>query len=453
MLNPKEISFPSGLKLDLRTTPEMTPSFKFSYRRRVMILLYFLLLITYLDRTTISILGVRIKAAFHLTNTQFGWVLSAFVLAYALFEIPTGILGDRLGQRKVLLRIVIWWSLFTALTGAVTGLTSLIAVRFLFGMGEAGAYPNSCGVISRWVPKSESSRGMSWLGMGAPTGAALAPLIVVPIAALYGWRAPFFVNAFLGLIWVLICWLWFRNYPREMKGISTEEKELIENNSSYVKHGQIFPWKGILRNPMLWALFLSYFCIQWANYFFVAWMPNYLQEGKHFSEQQMKVTMSFASSSGILAAFLYGIISDRLIKIKGNTFTRRSTALIPFSLMSLFIFISSRASDHLLITSCFITAHFFLVIIVLTCFSTCVDIGGDRVSTLTGVLNFCGQSGAFFMSMIFGRIVDFTHSFEAPQILMSVVLAIGGICWLGIDASKKIHMVAKPAPVEIAVAA
>ena len=141
------------------TTPEMAISPKSSYRIRVMILLYFLMLILYLDRVTISLLGVRIKSAFHLTNTEFGWVLSAFVLAYALFEIPTGLLCDRIGQRKVMLRIVIWWSVFTALTGAVTGLTSLIAVRFLFGMGEAGAYPSSCGVISRWTPKSETSRG------------------------------------------------------------------------------------------------------------------------------------------------------------------------------------------------------------------------------------------------------------------------------------------------------
>src|SRR5882757_8695817 len=134
---------------------------RFTYRHRVMILLYFLILITYLDRVTISLVGVRIKEAFHLSNTEFGWVLSAFILAYALFEIPTGLLGDRLGQRKVMLRIVIWWSVFTALTGAVNGLTSLIAVRFLFGMGEAGAYPNTCGAISHWVPKSETSRGMS----------------------------------------------------------------------------------------------------------------------------------------------------------------------------------------------------------------------------------------------------------------------------------------------------
>jgi MFS family permease len=118
---------------------------KLPYRYRVGILLYFLILITYLDRVTISLVGVRMKAAFHLTNTQFGYTLAAFALAYALFEIPSALMGDRLGQRKVFLRIVLWWSLFTALTGMVTGLTGLVIVRFLFGMGEAGAYPNCTG--------------------------------------------------------------------------------------------------------------------------------------------------------------------------------------------------------------------------------------------------------------------------------------------------------------------
>src|SRR5450432_4641996 len=122
----------------------------FPYRYRVNIFLFFLILITYLDRVTISLVGVRIKSAFNLSNEQFGWVLGAFALAYALFEIPSGILGDRIGQRAIFMRIVLWWSLFTALTGATTGLVSLICVRFLFGMGESGAFPNSSGVVSRW---------------------------------------------------------------------------------------------------------------------------------------------------------------------------------------------------------------------------------------------------------------------------------------------------------------
>jgi ACS family glucarate transporter-like MFS transporter len=413
-------------------------SLKFSFRHRVMILLYFLILITYLDRITISLVGVRIKSAFHLSNTQFGWVLSAFVLAYAIFEIPSGFMGDRFGQRKVLLRIVICWSFFTALTGAVNGLSSLIAVRFLFGVGEAGAYPNSCGVISRWVPRSETSRGMSWLGMGAPTGAALAPLIVVPIAEAYGWRAPFYINGIIGLVWVMVCWLWFRNHPGEMKGISQEEKELIEKNRNYVKHDQPFAWKQVLTNPMLWALFLSYFTTQWANYFFIAWMPTYLQEGKHFSEQQMKTTTTLVFCAGILAAFLFGIISDRLIKIKGTAFTRKSVAGVSFIGMVIAIFLSTYTMNHLPVTISLFVADFCMIFIILTCFSTCIDIGGDRVSTITGFMNFVGQSGSFLMSMIFGEIVDMTHNYETPQYLMAALLFVGGMCWLRIDASKKI---------------
>ena len=419
----------------------MAPPLKLPYRYRVTVLLYFLILITYLDRVTVSLVGVRIKNAFHLSNAQFGWVLGAFALAYALFEIPSAVLGDRIGQRKIFLRIVIWWSLFTALTGAVNGLTSLIIVRFLFGMGESGSYPNSCGVVSRWFPKTESTRGTSWLSVGSNSGAAIAPLIVVPIAVAYGWRAPFFVNAAIGLIWVFICYLWFRNHPGEMKNISPEEKELIEKNRSFITHRQSFPWKQAIGNPMLWALVISFFCCQWANYFFVAWMPNYLQEGKHFSEREMKLTTSYLFVFGIVAALLCGIFSDWLIKRKDVRFTRRFIALGSYILMAILIFISAKTSDHALVIFCLISAHFFLAPNIITCFATCVDIGGDRAATIAGIMNFFGQSGAFVMSVVFGKIVDMTHSFEAPQFVMVGVLIVGGLCWLLIDASKKIVLI------------
>ena len=190
----------------------------FPYRYRILIFLFSLMFITYLDRISIGLVGKRIIAEFHLTNEQFGWVLSAFSLAYAIFEIPTGIMGDRIGQKKVMIRIVLWWSLFTALTGFTTGLVTLIIVRFLFGMGEAGALPTMSGVISRWLPANELSRGLSASLIGQTTGAAIAPLIVVTLAASFGWRATFFVNALIGLVWVVICWRWFKNNPSEMKG-------------------------------------------------------------------------------------------------------------------------------------------------------------------------------------------------------------------------------------------
>src|SRR6186713_2475836 len=136
------------------------------YRFRVLIFLFFLIIITYLDRNCIALVGTQIKSEFGLNNEQFGWVLGAFSLAYALFEIPSGVLGDKIGQRAVFIRIVLWWSLFTALTGLTNGFLSLLLVRFLFGVGESGAYPTSSGVISRWFPVSETGRSMSSLFIG-----------------------------------------------------------------------------------------------------------------------------------------------------------------------------------------------------------------------------------------------------------------------------------------------
>ena len=205
-------------------------SITFPYRYRVLVLLCSLTTLTYLDRICISIVGVRVKAELGLSNTEFGWVLAAFSLAYALFEIPAGVLGDKIGPKAMFIRIVLWWSLFTIFTGFVTGLISLIIIRFLFGMGEAGTYPNTLIVVSRWFPVNEIGRALSWVGIGSQIGSAIAPLIIVPLAVAYGWRSPFFVNGVIGFVWVAICWRWFQNFPGQMKKISTQEKKHIEAN-------------------------------------------------------------------------------------------------------------------------------------------------------------------------------------------------------------------------------
>jgi len=232
---------------------------KIPYRYRVLLFLFFLTLITYLDRICISLVGVRIKSEFNLTNAQFGWVLASFSLAYALFEIPSGILGDRIGQRAVLIRIVLWWSLFTVLTGFTTGLISLLFVRFLFGVGESGAYPNSGATVARWFPANEISRGVSWFTIGSNAGAAIAPLIVIPIAAVYGWRTTFYINGLIGLLWVAVCIFWFRNNPSEMKGISKDEINYIEKNRIINTHQNIFQWGKVLKNQSVWGLLVSFF--------------------------------------------------------------------------------------------------------------------------------------------------------------------------------------------------
>jgi MFS transporter, ACS family, glucarate transporter len=413
---------------------------KFSYRKRVLILLFFLLFITYLDRICISLLGVRIKSAFHLSNGQFGWVLGAFALAYACFEIPSGILGDRIGQRAVFIRIVLWWSLFTALTGCVTGLYTLIISRFLFGMGESGAFPNSSGTIARWFPVSETGRSMSSIFVGLNAGAAVAPLIVIPIAVAYGWRVPFFVIGLIGIIWVIICWKWFHNEPSEMEGITSGEIQLIEQNRRTIRHSQSFSWKMALKSRNLWVLQIAFFCSQWALYFFVAWMPVYLQQGRHFSEKNMKMITSYLFIIGIAGALIAGVLSDKIVKKKGLLFGRRSVGIIALGITGFCFLVTATTSNNMIAVISLVIGDLFFSFFGITAFSTCVDIGGERAGTVAGIMNFAGQIGAFFLAIVFGKIADFAHNYNTPMFVIAGVLFTGAFIWLAVDPTKQISI-------------
>jgi ACS family glucarate transporter-like MFS transporter len=192
------------------------------YRNRVLGLLFLLLIITYLDRVCISVAGPRMQEALNIGPAAWGWVTGIFTLSYAAFEIPSGVLGDRIGPRRVLTRIVLCWSGFTWLTGLVTGYYPLLLTRFLFGMGEAGAFPNASVVVSRWFPVQERSRAFGITLMASQVGGAFAPLLVVPIQVRYGWRASFYLFGILGVIWSCIWYRWFRDSPATRSMRSTE---------------------------------------------------------------------------------------------------------------------------------------------------------------------------------------------------------------------------------------
>ena len=210
-------------------------------RHGVLGLLCVVSVITFLDRLAIPLAEPGIRGELHLTPEQWGWVLSAYVLANALFEIPSGALGDRNGQRLELTRITAWWSGFTAATAWCRTFWQMAAARFLFGVGAAGAYPNAAGVISRWFPKQEHARAQGFVWGASRLGGALAPLLLVPLATHLGWRAIFWVLGSLGMVWSAVWWAWFRNQPAEMPGIT--EEELAEINAGQIARGsERVPW-------------------------------------------------------------------------------------------------------------------------------------------------------------------------------------------------------------------
>jgi len=409
------------------------------YRYRVLVLLFFLTFITMLDRISISLVGVRIKSDFNLSNTQWGWVTGVFALAYAIFELPSGMLGDIKGQRAALIRIVLFWSLLTALTGFTTGLVSLVIVRFLFGMGEAGAFPNSSAVISRWFPAKESCLAVSSLMAGVGVGSAVAPLIVVPIAVALGWRASFWINGAIGGVWVAVCFYWFRNNPSEMKGMPAKEVAFIEANRTVGDHKATISWKIILKSRNVFALAFSAFCAMWNLYFLVAWLAVFLRQGRNFTETQTMWATSFVFIPAAICSFFCGMLSDWIIRKKGLKFGRRFIGATSMGIIAVLIFIVATTTSKTVLVSCLAINMVFQQFVGITTFGGCIDISGRNTGRIAGIVNGVGQIGACFMAAIFGIIVDLTgQNYNAPLFVITGVVFAGGLLFLLLDPTKKL---------------
>jgi sugar phosphate permease len=316
----------------------------------------------------------------------------------------------------------------------------LLVIRFLFGMGEAGTYPNCIIVISRWFPANETGRALTWVGIGSQIGAAIAPLIIIPIAVAYGWRVPFFVNAAIGIVWVLICVAWFKNFPSEMKHISEGEKQKIESGCRYNKGHHFISWKFIFKNRTVWALMLMYFTFQWANYFFVAWMPVYLQEGRHFTEEGSKTIIFTLFMAGIVGLIAGGFAADWLVRKKGLRFGRRFVGMTGIGMCGLLIFLAAIVSQNVVAAVCLIGANWSYSFGVMSSYGVCADIGKNNSGTVTGAMNFSGQTGAFFLAIAFGKIATATNNFEYPLFAVAGVLVIGFLLWFLIDPLQHITM-------------
>jgi len=221
-----------------------------------------------------------------------------------------------------------------------------------------------------------------------------------------------------------------------MKNITDEERKYIEENRRFKKNNTDFPWKIAFKSRSLRALVAAFFCSQWGNYFFIAWMPVYLQEGKHFSENEMKMTTFYLFVTGIIVALSTGIMGDWLVKKRGLRFGRRLFGIFAQGGMCLALLVTAVATDNLVVTVSLIIGHLFFAANGIVSFSTCVDIGGDNAGTVAGIMNFFGQTGAFFLAVSFGKIADLTHSFDVTLYVLVVVLFVGSLLWLFVDPTR-----------------
>jgi hypothetical protein len=247
-------------------------------RHKVLAMTMALGAITYLDRVTISVTRPHIARDLNLSPTEMGYVFSAFYLAYALFEIPSGWWGDRVGTRRVLTRIVCWWSAFTVLTGAAFNFSSMIAIRFLFGAGEAGALPNVARTLSRWFPRQERGTAQGIFFMSMHLAGGLTPVLVTALLVYFEWRTLFALFGSLGFVWSVAWYRWFRDAPAEHSSVGKAERDLIERGLG-ADTGRALgatDWKRLLWNRTVVCLCLMYFTQAFGGAFYVTWLPTYL---------------------------------------------------------------------------------------------------------------------------------------------------------------------------------
>jgi MFS family permease len=403
------------------------------YRNRLLVLLFSFSTLTYIDRVCISVAGQDIQVDLGLTPSEWGWVLGAFSMAYALFEIPTGFMGDRTGPRRTITRIVLWWSVFTVLTGYARSFWHLVATRFLFGVGEAGAYPNASIAIARWFPTWERARAQGYLWMASRVGGALSPFLVIPIQQAYGWRAVFIAFGLVGILWIPVWYWWFRDNPADKPGITPAELEEIRLGGATRRAHEPMPWRQALRSRNLWWVMAMYYTYCWSAFFYLAWMHTFLEKGRDYSKADLMAYSWLPFVFGAFANMLGGYASDFMVKRVGLKRGRGAIGVTGLGLSAGFIALAFMSQDKFLCVLFLALGYASSDFMVPSAWAVCLDIGGKYSGTVSGAMNTAGQVGSFCTVVAFGYIVDAFQSYNAPLVPIALMTAVSALIWLKID--------------------
>ena len=392
--------------------------------------------LTFLDRVCIASAASSIRDELHLTAIQMGWVFSAFTLAYAIFEIPSGRLGDTIGPRKVLTRIVLWWSVFTAATGLAWNFAALLACRFLFGAGEAGAFPNTSRSFSQWFPVRERGRAHGVIFMGTRLGGALAPPLAVALITAAGWRRSFWIFGSLGLFWAAGWWKWFRDDPAQHPSVNRFELEVIQQDGG-VSRGHKLEWRCLL-NVNLLFICLMYFSFGYGLYFYLTWLPTYLREARGFSASQAALLAGLVLLSGAAASMLGGLWTDRWVRRYGLKIGRSAVAAIALPSSGLVLTAAALTGNSISSALLIALAAGIADLSISAAWAICLDVGRDSAGTITACMNTFGNLGGAIGPLVMGYAVQWIGSWRVPLLITAAVYVLGGMIALMIDPNKTI---------------
>ena len=415
---------------------------KSSHVRWVLVFWLFVLSgVAYLDRVNISIAGISIAAAYHLTNPQLGRVFSAFLAGYALFQTPGGWLADRLGPRRVLAAGVVWWGIFTALIAIVPSgigapLFFFIAARFLLGVGEAVIYPASNQFVSRWIPMQERgiANGLIFAGVGA--GAGLSPPLITYVMVHYGWRSSFWVCAIIGLA---VGGVWFfaaRDTPAEHPRVSATELEIIQSGLTIQTESaatkQLVPWARVLKSREVWAVTFSYFCYGYVAWIFFSWFYIYLAQvrGLNLKASAFYAMLPFLAMAA--CSPLGGAINDRLTKWRGPRAGRCILAAFAIITAGIFLAFGSQVESARLASVVLAGGAGALYLSQSSFWSVTADIAGGSSGSVSGFMNTGNQIGGFTTSLLTPIIAE-RFGWTASFLVAAGLCVLGAAAWLLVD--------------------
>jgi ACS family glucarate transporter-like MFS transporter len=414
----------------------------------VIVFAVILAIIQYIDRVCISKAMPSIQKDLGFSNVQIGYVFGAFTLAYALFEIPGGWLGDKFGPRKVLLRVVLWWSFFTAATGWARTASTMMVVRFLFGAGEAGCFPNITKAFSTWLPRDERVRAQSVLWLAARWGGAVTPLLVlVVLSALSSWRDAFQLFGLLGVIWALFFFFWFRDNPHEHPSVNDAEKKLLTGVENLESSHASVPWGVFLTSPSAWLLWLQYAFLSYVWYFYITWFPKYLDgaHGKSLGPVGLAVLAGLPLFGGGFGSLIAGFCAAPLARRMGGTGPARKTlAAVGFAAASALFLSSMYVKDPVLMAVFIGLAGLFNDFVLPCAWGACMDVGGKFAGTFSGSMNMMGNLGGFIAPIATGYILDITGNWNLVFYISSAAYLAGAVCWLLLDPVTPLDREAKP---------
>ncbi len=397
-------------------------------KNTILTMLVILGMVTFLDRINISVAGSSIMHDLQLSPAEWGWVQSAFILSYGLLQIPMGALGDRFGHRSILALIVLWWSLFTAFTGMAGGLMSLLVIRFMFGIGEAGSSPCSTGVISRWFEKGEVGKAQGYVWAASRMGGALTPFVVIPVMMTVGWRAAFYLLGALGIVWALVWWLFYRDAPVH----SRQQVQTAPPASATLR------WRSLLANRQFWLICAMYFFYAFGSWFFFSWFPTFMELGRGFEKSELTYAVAVPFVMSMMGNIAGGHLTDRLTRRYGIKVGRKalgSTSLaISAVCMFLAAFIPGKMAVFVFLSLCFGIFDLMLP----SAWALCIDLGQRHAGTISGAMNTAGNIGGFCCGILFGELVQQSGNYNLPLYMIAVMLLVSALLFAFINPEKPI---------------